>query len=410
MGSLHTAAALFFWFCIAGIVYSYVIYPAILWLFARWIGSHAEPPALPDRDLPSMSLLIAAHNEAEVIQQRIENALQLDYPAEKLDVVIASDGSTDATAEIVRRYADRGVRLLDYQMRRGKAAVLNSAVKETRGKIVVLSDANTFTDACALRSLARWFADPGVGVVCGRLILTDPNSGKNVDGMYWRYETVLKRMESRLGALLGSNGAIYAIRADLFPEIPRGTVVDDFVIPLLARLETGCKIAYDETAIAREWSAPDIRGEFRRRVRIGAGDWHAITMLWPLLDPRQGWIAFTFFSHKVLRWLGPFFMLAAIFLNLLLLGSRFYVDLGVAHLGGYAMALLGTAVPKRTPARKLLRLASLFVSMNLALLVGFFRFISGPGGTWNPTPRSVKADPPTGAVVPDRALAAEIVD
>jgi cellulose synthase/poly-beta-1,6-N-acetylglucosamine synthase-like glycosyltransferase len=406
----HTVAALCFWVCIAGVVYAYAIYPAMLWVFARF-GSHAEPAQLPDEDLPSVSLLVAAHNEAAVIRQRIENALNLDYPREKLEIVIASDGSTDATTEIARRYADRGVRVLDYQMRRGKAAVLSAAMKELRGQIIVLSDANTLTDACAVRSLVRWFADPGIGVVCGRLVLTDPHSGRNADGMYWRYETMLKRMESRLGALLGSNGAIYAIRAELFPGIRAGTIVDDFVIPLLARLNTGCRIVYDEAAIAREQSAADIRSEFRRRTRIGAGDWQAITMLWPLLDPRQGWIAFTFASHKVLRWLGPFFLLGAIILNLMLLGSKFYVDLGVAQVAGYGVAILGFVVPKGVPAWKPLRLANLFVSMNLALLVGFFRFIGGPGGgIWNPTHRAAGIDPASQTAHNDGALAAEIIE
>jgi cellulose synthase/poly-beta-1,6-N-acetylglucosamine synthase-like glycosyltransferase len=411
MESLHTIAVLIFWFCIAGIIYAYAVYPAVLWVLARQFGSHTEPLHMLDADLPFVSLLIAAHNEAAVIQQRIENALNLDYPRDKLEIVIASDGSNDATAEISRRCADRNVRVLDYQMQRGKAAVLNSAMKETRGKIIVLSDANTFTDPGAVRALIRWFADGSVGAVCGRLILTDPHSGKNADGMYWRYETLLKRLESRLGALLGSNGAIYAIRAELFPEIPAGTIVEDFVIPLLARLQTGCRIVYDESAVAREQSAPDIRGEFRRRVRIGAGDWQAIAMLWPLLDPRQGWVAFTFFSHKVLRWLGPFFLLAAIVLNLLLLGSRLYADLGFAQLSGYAIALLGAAVPKGIPAWKPLRLANLFVSMNLALLFGFFRFIKGPGGgMWKPTQRLEEIDPASDAPSSDAALAAEIAE
>jgi cellulose synthase/poly-beta-1,6-N-acetylglucosamine synthase-like glycosyltransferase len=411
MDTFHTIAALTLWLCIAGIVYAYAIYPAVLWILARQFGSHAEPAPTPDADLPFVSLLIAAHNEAAVIQQRIENAFNLDYPREKLEIVIASDGSNDATAEIVRRYADRGVRLLDYSVQRGKAAVLNSAMKETRGRIIVLSDANTFTDPGAVRSLIRWFADPGVGAVCGRLILTDPHSGKNADGMYWRYETFLKRLESRLGALLGSNGAIYAIRTELFPEIPDGTIVEDFVIPLLARLQTGCRIIYDESAVAREQSAPDIRGEFRRRVRIGAGDWQAVSMLWPLLNPRQGWVAFTFFSHKVLRWLGPFFLLAAIVLNLLLLGSRFYADMGLAQLSGYSVALLGAAVPKGVPAWKPLRLASLFMSMNLALLFGFFRFIKGPGGgMWKPTRRAEAIERAPDTDSPDAALAAEIAE
>jgi cellulose synthase/poly-beta-1,6-N-acetylglucosamine synthase-like glycosyltransferase len=404
MGSFHTIIILSFWLCVAGIAYAYAIYPAVLWVLAKCFGSAADPPLRREEDLPSVSLLIAAHNEAAVIQQRIENALKLDYPKDRLEIVVASDGSDDATVDIARQQGGADVRVLDYPTRRGKAAVLNSAVKELRGAIVTLSDANTFTEAASLRRLASWFADPGVGVVCGRLILSDPNSGKNADGVYWRYETFLKKMESRLGALLGSNGAIYAIRAELFPEIPAGTIVEDFVIPLLARLRSGCRIIYDPAAVAWEPSAPDIRGEFRRRVRIGAGDWQALTLLWPLLRPDQGWIAFTFISHKLLRWLGPFLLLGAIGLNLALIGSAFYSHLAVAQAAGYVLALLGAIVPKGVLAWKPLRVANLFVTMNLALLLGFFRFIVGShSGAWKPTQRDHRP-------APGAPLAAEIVE
>ena len=389
---LETLARLAFWCCACGVLYTYAVYPALIWLMARLFGEHKPPTELADEKLPLVTLLIAAHNEESVIGPRIENALTLHYPTEKLDILIASDGSEDSTAAIVQRYAARGVRLLDYPVRRGKAAVLCAAIKEARGGIVVLSDANTKTNADAIRSLVRWFADPQVGVVCGRLILADPHTGKNVDGAYWRYETFLKRHESQLGALLGSNGAIYAIRADRFQPIPPGTIVDDFVIPLLARLRTGCRIVYDPSTVAEEDSAPDIRGEFRRRVRIGAGDWQSIRILWPLLNPLQGWVAFTFFSHKVLRWLGPFFLLAALTLNFVLLDSKLGVYSLEAQLIGYCLAILGGGVPKGAPAWKLMRLANLFVNMNVALLVGFFRFVSGSqSGAWSRTQRAAES-------------------
>src|SRR5205085_1732560 len=219
---------------------------------------------------------IAAHNEESVIGARLTNALAMDYPRQKLEIIVASDGSVDRTAEIVRRFAGQGVRLLDSSVRRGKATVLNEAICEANGQIVLLSDANTHTDPSAARLLVRWFTDPKIGAVCGRLILIDPASGKNVDGLYWKYETQLKKHESRLGALLGSNGAIYAIRREVYCPIPDGTIVDDFVIPLLAKLRRGCQIVYDWDAIAREESAAGVASEFKRRARIGAGGWQAL--------------------------------------------------------------------------------------------------------------------------------------
>lgn len=381
-----------FWLCIAGVLYAYVAYPLILFACSRLLARPATHVATDEnKALPSVTLLIAAHNEESVIEDRIRNALLLDYPREKLDILIASDGSTDRTAAIVRHYSTQGVRLVDHLNRRGKASVLNSAMKELTSEIVLFSDANTFTDTAAIRSLVRWFANPRIGAACGRLILVDPLSGKNVDGMYWKYETFLKRCESRLGALLGSNGAIYAIRRDLYRPIPEQTIVDDFVIPLLIKLRSGHDIIYDPDATAHEESAPDISSEFRRRARIGAGGWQAIGILWRLLNPTRGWIAFTFLSHKLLRWLCPFFLLLALPLNIALLGKPLYQVMFALQLILYLTALIGASIPATLPLSRFFRLSYMFVAMNAALFVGFLRWITGAqGGTWNRTRREQK--------------------
>ncbi len=305
-----TTIEIMFWVCVALIVYAYAIYPIVVWGLSRLFGRLATSPALAEDDLPSVSLLIAAYNEEQVIAPRIENALALDYPADRLEVVIASDGSNDATARIVSAFEDRRIRLLQSPLRRGKATVLNAAFRHVRGDIVLLSDANTFTDRSALRHIVRWFENPRVGIVCGHLVLTDPATGRNVDGLYWRYETFLKTCEGRLGALLGANGAIYAIRRSSFAGIWNDTIVDDFVIPLVTRLRSGCEIVYDDHAIAYEETPHDFSTEFSRRSRIGAGGFQSIIRLRGLLNPGQGWTAFTFFSHKVLRWLCPFLLIA----------------------------------------------------------------------------------------------------
>src|SRR5687767_11138310 len=298
-----------FWSSAALVVYTYAAYPLLVWVVSRVFGSTARPPEVPDERLPAVSVLIAAYNEEDVIADRLENALKAQYPPGRMRIVVASDGSSDATPQIVARFADRGVRLLDYKVRRGKSSVLNAAVQEVDGDVVLLSDANTHLDPDAPRKLARWFEDPTISTVCGRLVLTDAATGANADGMYWKYETFLKKCESRLGALLGSNGAIYAIRRTDYVPIPPSTIVDDFVIPLLAKLRTGRRIVYDADAVAREETAPTVAAEFRRRSRIGAGGFQAIVMLWRLLHPRHGWVALTFLSHKILRWLCPFFLI-----------------------------------------------------------------------------------------------------
>ena len=382
-----------FWTCAGLVVYAYVGYAALIWTLSRLFGRPVRPPVGDDRELPAVSLVLAAYNEEAVIEARLRNALAIDYPAGKLEILVGSDGSTDRTAEIVRRWTGHGVRLLDFAVNRGKAAVLNSAIAEATGDVVLLSDANTEIAPDAPRRLASWFRDPQVGAVVGRLVLTDPLTGRNADGLYWKYETFLKRCEARLGALLGANGAIYAIRRDLYKPIPEGTIVDDFVIPLLARQRTGCALAYDADAVAFEETAADVAAEFHRRARIGAGGFQSIGMLWRLLDPRQGWIALAFLSHKVLRWTCPFFLIGLLASNLCLLGTPAYQGLLVFQVFSYGAAVLGTYLPGGSGLLRPLRLAALFAGMNVALLVGFVRWARGTQrAAWRRTPRLAETE------------------
>ena len=375
--------------CVGIVGFAYAGYPVVVWLLSRWFGREPVPPPVETADLPSVSLLIAAHNEAAVIEGRIQNALALHYPPGKLEIVIASDGSTDGTNEIVGRYADRGVRLLAFPENRGKAATLDAAVPQLTGDVIVLSDANTLMDPDAVRQLAAWFADPAVGVVCGKLVLTDPATGRNADGMYWKYETFLKRCEGRLGALLGCNGAIYAVRRAVFPPVPAGTIVDDFVIPLMARRATGCRIVYDSHAVASEETAPGVGVEFRRRARIGAGVFQGLGRLWPLLSPAHGWVSFTFFAHKVLRWLSPFALVGMVVLNVLLLDVPGMGWVLAGQVGFYTLAVVAAWLPARPRVLRVARLTTMFAAMNLAILVGFVRWLAGAqGGTWRRTDRA----------------------
>jgi cellulose synthase/poly-beta-1,6-N-acetylglucosamine synthase-like glycosyltransferase len=393
MDSIELLWRILFWGSLSLVFFAYAGYPVVIWGLSRCRGQRPVESTDTPAELPTLSVLIAAHNEEAVIAARVANALALDYPAEKLEVVVASDGSTDATGPIVRGFADRGVRLLDYRKRRGKAAVVNSAVAELKGDVVLLTDANTMTDSQAARRLVRWFRDPDVGVVCGRLELTDARTGKNVDGLYWKYETFLKRCEGRLGALLGANGAIYALRRERFTPIPNDTIVDDLVIPLQARLHTGCAVLYDNDAVAHEETAPDLAAEFRRRSRIGAGGFQSIGLLWRLLDPRHGWIAFTFFGHKLLRWACPFFLVSILLSNLMLCEHRFFRGVIHAQFGFYWLAMAASFVPGRSRLLKPLRLATMFTSMNAALLVGFSRWLLGTQqAAWQRTARLAEAD------------------
>jgi cellulose synthase/poly-beta-1,6-N-acetylglucosamine synthase-like glycosyltransferase len=382
-----------FWSSLALVVYAYAAYPVVIWLCSRCFARRASPLVEDEKELPFVSLLIAAYNEEAEIEKRIQTALMTDYPTDRFEIVIASDGSSDTTPQIVRRFAAHRVRLLDYRQRRGKASVLNAAFPEVKGEIVLLSDANTMTDPQALRKIIRWFRDPQVGVVCGRLILTDPATGRNADSLYWKYETFLKKCEGRLGALLGANGGIYAIRRGLFAPIPSETIVDDFVIPLQARLRTGCQLIYEPEAIAYEETPANIGSEFHRRSRIGAGGFQSIVMLRGLLHPGQGWTAFSFLSHKVLRWLCPFFLLAMLASHFCLLGDPWFCLALWPHLGFYGLSVGIGYLPVRSRLLKPLRLTTMFTSMNAALLVGFWRWLWGTQkGAWRRTARLAEAE------------------
>jgi cellulose synthase/poly-beta-1,6-N-acetylglucosamine synthase-like glycosyltransferase len=388
MSTFSIAVATILWTCLALILFSYAIYPLLIWCLSRWFARRVVPTEFEQKDWPSVSLLIAAYNEEDVIEERVRNALEMDYPRDRLEIVIALDGCSDGTASIVRRYQSQGVRLLDFPERRGKSAVLNAAIGAVEGEIVLLSDANTGIDPQAARRLARWFGHPHVGAVCGRLVLTDPHTGRNVDSLYWKYETFLKRCEGRLGALLGANGAIYAIRKELYQPIPSQTLIDDFVIPLLAKLRSGCSIIYESSAVATEETPADVHSEFHRRARIGAGGFQSIGMLWKLLDPRQGWVALSFLFHKVLRWFCPFFMIGVLASNLLLLDIPFYRLVLMSQFGFYLLSVLAAFLPASIKFLKPLRLATMFTSMNLALFVGFWRWLSGrQNGVWIRTSR-----------------------
>lgn len=370
--------------------YTYIGYAVAIWGLSRLFGKTRVLPVVADANLPTVAVLIAAHNEERWIQPRIENVLAQNYPPDRLIMRVASDGSQDQTAEILRELDDPRVRPLLFEKNRGKSAVLNDLVSQSCEELLVFSDANTFFDGEAIRNLARWFSDPRVGAVCGRLILNDPVTGRNVDSVYWKYETFLKKCEGRLGAVLGANGAIYALRREEYVPIPTDTIIDDFMIPLLARSRNGKSIEYDEQAIAREEAPPHFHDEFLRRSRIGAGGFQSLARLMSLFSPTQGWICLSFISHKFLRWLSPFCLVVAFVSNLLLLPDESYRLLMAIQIAFYSLSLYGIlfASPGQHIVSKMVRIPAMFTTMNVALLFGFWKWLSGrQKGIWQRTAR-----------------------
>ena len=265
--------AVVFWVAVGCVLHTYVIYPLLLVALdaiaqARgawgYLGGNERrrPPA--QIGLPSVSVLIAAFNEQDCIARRVENLLAQDYPPDKLEILIGSDASTDETDAIVQRYGARGVKLSRAE-RCGKAGVLSRLVALAKGDVLVMTDANTEFERDAIRHLVQPLRDDEVGLVCGRLRLHSPAGAPVTEGAYWKLESLLKLYESRRGCVMGANGGIYAVRKDLFPPLPAGTVVDDFVAALRV-LAAGSKVAYEPEAVAHEETAPDHVGEDRKSV------------------------------------------------------------------------------------------------------------------------------------------------
>jgi cellulose synthase/poly-beta-1,6-N-acetylglucosamine synthase-like glycosyltransferase len=379
-----------FWICFSGVTYAYLGYPLIVWMISRF---YSDPVSRfdfvqPQAEWPFVSIVIAAYKEEKVILPRLINATLLDYPADRLEILVGVDGMEDCTGDLVGEFEDSRVRLVQYPVRRGKASVLNDTVPLARGEIVVFSDANTMTRSDSIKQLVRHFRDERVGAVCGRLELIDPGSGQNVDGIYWKYENFLKGCEGRINGLLGVNGGIYALRRNLYQPLPANAIVDDFLVGMRVHLN-GRRLIYDPTAIALEETPTTIGQEFHRRTRIGAGGFQSLQWLWPLLAPSRGWIAFTFWSHKVFRWLCPLFMIGCLVANIGLAARPIYRVLLIGQLGFYFTAVVGMGWLTEIRLPRLLRLPGMFVSMNVALLVGLWRSLIGiRGGTWKRTERT----------------------
>lgn len=384
-----------FWTCIGLVAYTYIVYPVSIWLMAKLFAKASwenDDSAGDRREPPMVSMIIAAHKEEKVILDRLNNAVLMDYPADRFEIIIGCDGQEDLTGALVGSFGDSRVRLIQFPRQRGKSSVLNDCVMQAKGEVVVFSDANTMMAPDAVRKLVKPFRDPKVGGVCGELVLTDPTTGQNVDGIYWRFENFIKRSEGRLGALLGVNGAIYAIRKDLYEPIPTNTIVDDFLIGMSVH-RRGYRLIYEPRAVAHEETALSIRSEFDRRSRIGAGAFQSLTWLWPMLNPLRGRVAIAFMSHKLLRWFCPGFLFLAVLTNVRLMAEPFYLRILLLHELFYLSAMIGLVFTLGRPWNRMMRLPGMFVGMNAALAVGFWRWLTGKqGGTWKRTERSTDSD------------------
>lgn len=379
--------AVLFWFSLGGVVYAYVGYPLmlkLLTLFPRRAG--ADRAALP---LPRVTLMISVFNEEQVIEEKIANALELNYPRDLLEILFVSDGSTDRTDEIISRYSDWGVRLRRYEGRIGKTACLNQAIPLATGEIIVFSDANSKYDRGAIRALVGHFADDRIGFVTGRTRYLSPDGGKVREsvGVYSRIESEIKRLESRVGSCVGADGAIFAIRKALYRPL-QSADINDLVIPLKI-IAQGFRGVLEEGAFCFEETAKGGVQEFRRQVRITNRTIRAIVNHLSLLNPiRHGRFSFQLFSHKVSRLFVPFFLLTLFFTNLVLISKGpVYLLIGVGQALFYLMAV-GGGRGGSSPIAWMIALSHTFAMVNLAILYAWLKYVKGETYvTWMPTQR-----------------------
>jgi cellulose synthase/poly-beta-1,6-N-acetylglucosamine synthase-like glycosyltransferase len=374
-----------FWACALLVSYTYILYPAILLLAYALAQARSDLAYLAggrrDRrtqtpasaSLPGISFIVPARNEEKCLEAKLRNIEELDYPAEKMEVVMVSDGSTDRTAEILQSVNDPRFRILLLERREGKANALNRGVALASREILVFSDAATIFAPSSVQKMVRHFTDPRVGAVCGALQFRNAGESAATEGVYWKYESMMRLMEARLGATLNASGAIYAVRADCFTPLPPSTILDDLMIPMNVR-KHGRAILYDPEAVAMESAPETVSGEFARRVRIATGSFRALPEL--LRNPPRGFTLLAFLSHKLLRWVLPFVLIALALSNLLLLHLPFYRFVCVAQAAFYCCGLAGMVLRERLLRIRFALLPYFLLAMNFAFLVGFFKSLT----------------------------------
>jgi cellulose synthase/poly-beta-1,6-N-acetylglucosamine synthase-like glycosyltransferase len=369
-----------FWFAAALVGYSYLGYPVWLWLRSWW----SPRPVRRGSATPAVSAVMVVRNEEAVIARKLENLLTLDYPQAKLDVVVVSDGSSDRTPAILADYArDSRVRTLMKPVSQGKAAGLNDAIKLATGEVLLFTDARQQIEPGALRLLIENFADPDVGAASGELMLGDPTSGETGKGtgLYWRIEKKIRELESASGSVAGATGAIYCARRSLLDAspLPEGAILDDVLLPMQI-VRKGSRVIFDSRA--RAWDLPDLGEgrEFSRKVRTLSGNYQ-ILQLAPWLLSSENAIRFEFVSHKLLRLVVPFALLALLIASMFLPQPLYRAALGV-QLAFYALSLAALAGVKLGPLSRIADPARTFVILNCAAMVAFINFATGRKAVW----------------------------
>ena len=390
---------LHFWIFFFILVYTYIGYPAILFVITRLkkLFNSKKKNTKSDYE-PDVCLFVTAYNEKDFILQKVENSCQLDYPKEKVQYVWVTDGSDDGTPDILRKFEN--LEVYHQPVRRGKMHAMNRGMQFVKAPIVIFSDTNTRLNSKAIREIVACFSDPETGCVAGEKRIVEKEADVAAaagEGLYWKFESWVKKMDAELNSAVGAVGELFTIRRELFEEVETDTILDDFIISLRIA-QKGYKIAYSPNAYAEETASLNVKEELKRKIRIAAGGIQTLFRLKSLLNPfRFGVLSWQYFSHKVLRWtLAPISLFLLFFINTaILLVSRsetsdFYVYFFYFQLLCYLLALVGWFLENRQLRLKLLFVPYYFVSINFAAIKGILRYFRGKqSASWEKSKRAV---------------------
>ncbi|MDQ4140960.1 MAG: glycosyltransferase family 2 protein [Bacteroidota bacterium] len=374
-----------FWISLSILIYSYLGYGLVLFGLVKVKRAFKPNPPFyseSQETLPEVTILVAAYNEEDYITEKIENTLSLQYPADKLKLIIVTDGSSDRTPELVKRYPS--ATLLHQPERKGKIAAVERAMPYVKTEIVVFTDANTMLNQEAILKIVRHYQDEKVGAVAGekRILVKEKDAAHGAgEGIYWKYESVLKKWDSELYSVVGAAGELFSIRKNLFEPVPHDTLIEDFYMTLRIA-QKGYKVRYEPEAYALEGPSASVREELKRKIRIAAGGIQAVVRLRSLLNvARYGLLSFQYISHRVLRWtLAPVALLLLLISNIALafqVHSLFFQTILFLQLSFYLAAILGRICETQQLKVKAFFVPYYFLIMNYAVYLGFARFIKG---------------------------------
>lgn len=390
-----TLFKIIFWASLFIVFYSYVGYGILLWFLVKIKNLFSKKQSVKDHYEPPVTLVVAAFNEQDFIEEKIQNTFELDYPKDKLQIIFITDGSSDQTPNIIEKY--HNIQLLHQPERQGKVAAMNRAIDFVKNEIVIFCDANTLLSKQSVKKIAQHYADPLVGGVAGekRILQSDKDAAAAAgEGLYWKYESFLKKLDSDLYTTVGAAGELFSVRTALFEKAPTNTIIEDFVQSLRLCIN-GYVVRYEPEAYAAELPSASIKEEMKRKVRICAGAFQAMLLLKPLFNVfKYPVISFQFISHRILRWticpLALIFLLISNILICINTNNMFYDIILICQVIFYLMGIVGWVYANKDVKIKLFFIPFYFLFMNMAVFMGYRRFVKGNQSVlWDKAARKV---------------------